>query len=215
MWAPQWVCRKLAEVSPGIRLCWAGRPRKFADELNAGSFGLVRLYKTAHVGTPDNPFTPQEFWDVTMRTDESGRPVMTKVDRGPIFNMKGGLSRDWDPLVWAPIYKVNFAAYEKDWGITTMDVMQGSEKLFRTLREWFQPIRKRLEDSATHAEKNLGSRVDDISRDATDRLWFEANKPGAYGYHYVTKEERIAAEKKIKEKKRGFEGYYNPFKVFR
>ena len=211
MEAPAWVCKELARVSPGVRLCWAGKPRQREDELNAGSFGLVRLYKTIHVGTPDEPLTAQEFWDATMRTDRFGRPEMRRITRGPIFSKKGGLSRDWDPLFWTPIYKVDFSGYD----ISTMDVMQGSEKLFGTIRSWMTNLKDRIVTSATTAEKELGRQVNDIARDGRDYLWHLANKTDSAGFRTTLKEERIAAEKKMKEKKPGFEGYYNPFKVFR
>ncbi len=146
-----------------------------------------------------------------MRTDRFGKPEMQRSYRGPIFARDGSTYRDWDVLGWTPIYKAALDTYQ----LTAMDVMQGSEKFFGTLRGWMGNLKERIVTSAETQERELQRKTDEISRDGRDYLWSLANKTGETGYHWVTKEERIAAEKKIKERKRGFEGYYNPYKVFR
>ena len=104
MHPPSWVCRRLHQLHPQLRLAWAGRQRQHDDELNPGSFALVQLYHVQDTGRVDNPTTFRLLWDVDPLVGEDGETTMVKADRGPVFSKNGTTHRDWDNLSRAVSY---------------------------------------------------------------------------------------------------------------
>ena len=204
-----WVCRALAQVNPLARLAWAGRPRKTPDELNAGSYALVRLYRAQDVGPLQAPYLIQELWDVTNAADRHGKLDRRGIVRGPIFSRTGRPTRDWDEHAWVPVYVANF----NDFGVSNDTIARGG--FLPLMRRWMRPIKDRVLESATAAEKDLAHKTREIALDGRDYLWHLANKTGQGSNRTTIKEERVAVGKSLAERKPGFEGYYNPNKVFR
>lgn len=203
-----WICKALAQVNPLARLAWAGAPRSRPDELNAGSYALVRLYRRQDIGSFENPMLPGDLWDVTTRADKWGRPETQRIDRGPVFAQSGRPSPDWDPWQWVPVYVANF----KSFGVSNETIGRGD--FLPLIRQWMRPMKDRIVESATAKERELQSKADGISREGRDFLWHKANQTGATT-PLTTREERVAAERKLQERERGFKGYYNPYETFK
>lgn len=204
MHPPAQVCADVYKTNRLVRVAWAGAPKKSPDD-DGGSFALVRLFRVQDVGHLDNPVIPYDFWHVTMRPDQFGRPTTVRVSRGPIFNRKGGVAPDWDPLFWVPVYMANL----KSFGIGN-HIMYGSG-IIPIIKEWMQPIRKRVLDSAKARGRELKEEAANLGREAADVIWHEASKTGQTS-PLSTREERVAVEAQIdaKKSKVGLEEYYNP-----
>lgn len=77
-YAPGWVCRKIADFHPHLRLAWHGED---------GCFSLIQLYHNR-----DASLTYREHW----------------ADRGPIFSKSGRpMFQDWDGMIYHPIWVVD------------------------------------------------------------------------------------------------------------
>lgn len=221
MEAPAWLCKKLGEIAPFARLAWDGVRRR-KDEVDPGSFALVELVPKLKVGSLDEPILPNELWYVTTRADKFGKAVQQKIDRGAIFNAKGGFVPDWDMLNYVPVYIARFRDYQIPWESTKANpsyftnarVYHGA--IIPLIHRWDSSTRqKRIEDSRKAKAKEVKDQLQAVSEEGTKFLWHEANKTGATTYSYVTKEERVAAHKEVLEKRVDFEDYYNGKKVFR
>lgn len=203
-----WACKFLARFNPLARLAWVGRPKRTPDELNPGDYALVQLFPAWEIGPLDAPLTIHELWNLTMRPNKHGAPEMVRIDRGTLFNSTGGTTPDWDPLQYVPVYTANFP----DYGLSNYGISHGS---FRPLLErWARPLRERKLESAKAKGADLKRQVDDIARNATDRLWHEASKTGSTT-PLTTREERVAAEASLKKERQPFEDYYSGEKVFK
>lgn len=77
MYAPEWVCRKLSDFHPNLRIGWDGKER---------TFGLVHLYHWS-----DAQKTYRQFWQ----------------DHGPIFSKSGRPRPDWDLHQRVPVYIID------------------------------------------------------------------------------------------------------------
>jgi len=206
MEAPPFVCRELARVAPNLRLAWAGTFSK--DELNAGSYALVELYPRSVYGPDSKPHIFQDSWAVATGWDKYGKTEMKRIDRGPVFNKKGGLKPDWDLLAQVPVYKVNLT----ELGVPNEAVH--TTAFIKTVREWYRPFIKRYEESITQAQRTLEHQVQDISKEAFRRLWRDANKPDATGPTVAWKHARDEI-KAFYEKPKPLENYYDARKAFR
>lgn len=162
MEAPAYVCRALSRLNPNLRLAWDGATRSFA---------IVELYPQRLVGDLDEPSIISDLWHITDRYDPKTKEVYrVKVDRGPIFNMKGGLSPDWDMLNFVPVYKANLKSYE----ITTEEVF--SLAFLKVLARWMIPFKQRQVESAIEAQRNLDRSISDLTREGYSRLKFQQHR---------------------------------------
>ena len=203
MHPPGWVCRRLAELHPQLRLGWAGRQRQSEDELNPGSFALVQLYHKQDTGTLEDPSTFRLLWDVDPVVNEHGETTVVKKERGPIFNKNGGGRRDWDSLFRVPVF---VAALDESFGMTTEDVLSG--RFLETIRHWMTPIDRRMRESAREKGRNLASAIDDVAHEATGDLLKDAQKSDAASVIMADKhargdienlEKRVEAQGKVED----------------
>lgn len=199
----------LARLNPLARLAWAGRKRQTPDELNPGNFCLVQLYPMRMVGSLEEPNINQELWDVTTRANAHGQVLRQAISRGPIFNKKGGLTRDWDTLFYVPIYVAKFV----DYGLADSAISHGGFKPM--IERWATNMRIRVQQSIKERGKVLKSQVNEISEGAADRMWHSANKANSTSSDTTTREERVAAQKQLEKQRSNFEGYYDGSKIWR
>lgn len=215
MEAPAWLCKKVYEIAPYVRLAWAGEPRR-QNELNPGGYAIVELARTTDVGSLDEPNIPQEIWHVTTRSNRFGQAERRRIDRGSIFAANGSTVPDWDLLAHVPVYVGKFTDYEIPWArvvrgelfpkFTNDMIYHGA--CIPMINRWASSLKARMERSRRVKAKEVRDELMDISKDGTERLWSKANETGATTYSTVTREERIAAHADILEKKADFEGYY-------
>lgn len=174
MHPPGWVCRRLHQLHPQLRLAWAGRQRQHDDELNPGSFALVQLYHVQDTGRVDDPTTFRLLWDVDPVVGDDGETTMVKANRGPIFGKNGTTHRDWDNLSRVPVF---VATLDESYGMGTEDVLSG--KFLDSIRLWLTPIERRMRESAREAGRNLAGVIDDVSHEASSDLLKESHKSDA------------------------------------
>lgn len=210
MHAPEHICRAVARINPSYRIGWLGRPPEYAGELNPGAFALVHLRPRQVAGTEENPLkTLKGHWDV--------RPVMNiygqyegveRVSRGPLFNARGGSRPDWDPMRVRPTI---VQVFDAGLDYSPRDVYSG--RFLLIVRAHADKLAKRLRyEDALRRGRDAETRMDDLSREMTDYLWYEANKTGQE-WHPSTREEDLTIYNKgrLKALKRGA---YNKEKLF-
>jgi hypothetical protein len=166
MHPPEYVCKKLYEMHPNLRLAWLGMPRENEDDLNAGNFCIVQLYHIRDAGPPDEPRTFFQHWN-----DCGFSP-------GPVFNKYGAENPDWDLLSRVPILAWNLEQMK----ISTYDVF-GTGLLYfiknaldyRKMKLHSQRVQKERESKDREMKNHTEAMIDE----AADFLWHEANKTGA------------------------------------
>lgn len=164
MHPPAFVCKRLYELDPEIRLAWLGFRPRYEGELNAGTFCIVQLWKRDHFGTHERPQTPSESWYVRPGIDENGREELVRIDRGPVFNRKGGTRPDWNVLAHEVIYKMNL----KDFGISTEDVVSGA--VLGKIDRFYRPLKDRIEEDEREAIADMKRLAAENGREAGMRL---------------------------------------------
>ena len=216
MEVPSWLCRRVYEIAPYIRLAWAGERSKDPREMNAGGYALVELVSQTRVGSLEDPRIPHELWSVTTRSDTYGQAIRCRIDRGPIFARNGATAPDWDVLEYVPVYVGRFKDYEIPWVRTkpgeifpkfTNEMIYGGACL-PLIQRWASSAKARAEESRREKAKELKDKLDDISGDGADRLWSMANQTGQASNDTSLRAERVQAHKDILEKKADFDGYY-------
>lgn len=193
MHAPGWVCRRLHELHPQLRLAWAGREKQHADELNPGAFALVQLYHVHDTGHVDCPTTFRLLWDVNPVVGDDGETHMRKVERGPIFNKNGGTKRDWDNLSRVPVF---VATLDEEYDMGPDDVLSG--RFLDSIRHWMTPIERRMRESAREAGRTLSGAIDDVAHEVSADLVKESHKSDAATVIMANKHAKadmVAAEK--------------------
>lgn len=209
MEASRFICQELAKLNSSVRLAWAGRKRKDSHELNAGDFCIVQLYPMRVIGSLEVPQILSELWDIADRTNVYGQLERQGITRGPIFNKKGGFARDWNFTSDVPVYVAKVA----DYGLSPESVMTGG--LRKLIERWQISMKIRNAQSVAAAGKVLKDKVDAISHQVTDKLWYEASKSDSGGLRTSTREERVAVQAGIQKKRANFADYYDSNKVFR
>ena len=174
MHAPSWVCRRLHDLHPQLRLAWAGKDKSYDCELNPGSFALVQLYHISDTGKSDDLTTYRMLWNSESYQGEDGEVRTRKVERGPIYNKNGGCSRDWDPAFRVPVF---VATLDEDYGLTTRDVLNG--KFLSSIERWMTSIERRMRESAREKGKSFARAVDDVGHTVAGDLVRDANKTDA------------------------------------
>ena len=200
MHPPSWVCRRLHQLHPQLRLAWAGRQRQHDDELNPGSFALVQLYHVQDTGRVDNPTTFRLLWDVDPLVGEDGETTMVKADRGPVFSKNGTTHRDWDNLSRVPVF---VATLDESYNITTKDVLSG--KFLDSIRLWLTPIERRMRESAREKGRQLAGVMDDVAHEATSDLLKASHRSDAASVTMANKhakEDIAKLEKKVEARGR-------------
>lgn len=172
MHPPSWVCQTLHRIHPKLRLAWHGREKTELADINAGSFALIQLFPSAIVGPLSDPNIFSELWEVSPRM-VGGRMQMVKVDRGPIFNRHGTTTRDYDPITEVPVYLIDLNGL----GFDKYRVCNGDFLVY--LPRWMTPAKKRMKESLEAKYKQQKSELKDVSGEAADFLWHQANKTGA------------------------------------
>ncbi len=199
-----WICTALHRINPKLRLAWHGRERDELNDINAGDFALVQLFPAQRVGPLHDPVIYSELWSVSPRMNEHGQMEMVKIDRGPIFNRRGGTALDYDPLMEIPIYIINLGGL----GFDKYRVLNGEFLLH--LPRWGTSAKKRMKASMEAQYRQAKSQVKDMAGEASDFLWREANKTGATT-PTVTWDDARADVTKMYEKQehRKLESYYS------
>ena len=195
MHPPGWVCRRLHELHPQLRLAWAGRQRRHEDELNPGSFALVQLYHVQDAGRVDDPTTFRLLWDVDPVVNEDGETTMKRAERGPIFDKNGGTRRDWDNLSRVPVF---VATLDEQYGMSTEDVLSG--KFLSSVKLWMTPIERRMRESAREKGRQLAGVMDDVAHEATNDLLKSSQRSDAATVIMANKHARediVNLEKKV------------------
>jgi hypothetical protein len=200
--APAWLCERVFEIAPYARLAWAGEVSKDPKELNPGGYAIVELARSSEVGSLDEPRIPQEIWHVTTRANNHGQVVRRRIDRGPIFNRRGGTSPDWDLLGLVPV----FVARPKDYGLDDRAFYHGA--VIPLLQRWTTSVKDRQRKDQEKRAKEVKQQLDDISRDGTERLWSMAQKSDATDIRTTTREERIKEHARLLRQRADFEGYF-------
>ena len=194
MHPPAWLCEGLYRVRPDLRLAWHGSKRKHKDDLNAGTFAIVRLAPVSEVGSLSNPRTYGALWDLAPQINDVGECEMLPHYKGPIFNRKGGTSRDWDPLFFVPMYSLNLEGQ----GITKSQIFAGA---FLNGIEWGLNVMKARVAKANQAAYNdHKNEMQAIGNEAGKDLWKKANQSDASTV-LTTREERVEAMKGFEKKK--------------
>ena len=207
MHPPLSVCRSLYALHPQLRLAWAGCEPKSESELNPGSFALVQLYHLSDVGGTADPHTYRTLWDVEPVADMWGIAEMRRIDRGPIFNRRGGTRPDWDPLFRVPVF---VATLDKEYGVSREDILSG--RIVEILRNWMRPIQERIETCAAEKGRQLDRDVDAMGREIAKDVWREAQKPDAETVIMANKHcrkdiEHLESRKQFGD---GLKDYYSP-----
>lgn len=216
MEAPAWLCKKIFEIAPYVRLAWAGERSKDPRELNPGGFAIIELVDQVKVGSLDEPKIPQELWHVTTRSDRFGKATRARIDRGPIFARDGSLTPDWDLCSKVPVYVGRFKDYEIPWErpkpgepypkFTNEMIYHGA--CLPLIHRWETSAKARIKADQQEKAKEIREKLADISGDGADRLWSMANQTGAASHDTSTREERVAAHAEVLQKKADFEAYY-------
>ena len=203
MHPPGWVCRRLHQLHPQLRLAWAGRQRQNDDELNPGSFALVQLYHVQDTGSVDDPVSYRLRWDVDPVVGDDGQTTMVKKERGPIFGKNGSTRRDWDNLFRVPMF---IATLDESFGMGTDDVLSG--RFLESIRLWLTPIERRMRESAREKGRDLSGAIDDVAHEATADLLKSAQKSDAASVIMADKharsdvvnlEKRVEAQGKVED----------------
>ena len=144
MYPPSATCRALHRLHKNLRIAWAGRERH-NDELNAGSFAIVQLYHISNAGKPEEENTILAHWD-----------------NGPIYNKDGGSTRDWDPLFYVPIYKVNLIDFripqETIFNGMIVPIVEG------WLRPWTRVVKESQRDNGRQLKRDTDARVKESAK---------------------------------------------------
>jgi hypothetical protein len=201
------ICKALYRLHPQLRLAWVGRERTYPDELNAGSFGLVQLYHSRDVGTPDDPVTYREFYDVTVRPDAFGGYELGHVDRGPIFSRTGSTRRDWDYLTRTPM----LIGVLSDYGVSHYDVF--SKRFLTAVQYWLTSPYDRAVQAAKAKGREAKRKVRDMGDQMAADLWKSAQRSDATS---TTMSKKHAAQdigvKQLRQwKERGGKDWENAF----
>ena len=117
--------------------------------MNPGDFALIQLYHISDVGDLNDPSTFRTLWNVQPTLDENGDTRFEKIDRGPIFNKRGGTTRDWDPLFRVPIF---VATLNEEFGVSVEDILTG--RIVEHIKRWMRPIVQRVTESAVEQGKD-------------------------------------------------------------
>ena len=208
MHAPAHVCRSVYRLHKNLRLAWAGRQPKTADELNPGDFAIVQLYHVLDAGSPDFPKTYRSFWDTEDKLNIHGELSPIKIDRGPVFNRKGGLTRDWDTTTRTPIF---VALLNESFDTSREEVLSG--QIIYKLEGWLGPLKERIYNRAKAMGKDLASMAREKSLEAGDFLWYQANLPNATKPvvpREQWKHDLAKAETDLAKTRRDLENYYMP-----
>ena len=174
MHAPGWVCRRLHELHPQLRLAWAGRDKKYDGELNPGSFALVQLYHISDTGRSDDLTTYRMLWGSESYQGDDGEVRTRRIERGPVFNRNGGCSPDWDPAFRVPVF---VATLDKDYELSTEQVLSG--EFLVDVKRWMTSIERRMRESARAKGRALASTIDDVGHTVAGDLVRESNKTDA------------------------------------
>jgi hypothetical protein len=166
------------------------------------------LARVQDVGSLDAPRIPNDLWDVTDGVDKYGKVIRKRIDRGPIFSRTGSVRRDWDPLFWVPVYVARLEDYKLD----NEAVAHGA--ILPMVRKWQTSLRRRVQESADAAGRELKRKTRDLSEEAHRKLMFEANKPDATTPIVAWKHAREEVEA-FYRRNEGLENYYDPVKDMR
>ena len=142
--------------------------------MNPGCFALIQLYHVSDVEEFEDPTTFRLPWVADPVEGSDGATRLKRVNRGPIFNKKGGTRLDWDSAFRVPIF---VATLDEAYDISTNDVLTG--RFLDVVRRWMIPIKRRVRESAIEAGRNLESKANDVAGEIADAVQFEANKPDA------------------------------------
>ena len=176
MFIPAHICKALYDMQPDLRMCWIGKRRKNEGDINPGSFGICQLYHNSNCGTPDEPQTYREFWDVEMK-HIAGSYHNVRVNRGVLFNREGTSERDFDPLFYTPMFIVDLE--HKDFGLTKYDIF--GTKFLRDVRRWLSPMYDRTVKSTNELGAEMNRRAADTAERAADYNWWLANQTSETG----------------------------------
>ena len=194
MHAPGWVCRRLHDLHPQLRLAWAGRGKKYDGELNPGSFALVQLYHISDTGKTDDLTTYRMLWGSEAVRGEDGEVRTKRVERGPVYNKSGGCSPDWDPAFRVPVF---VATLDEDYDLSTRDVLSG--QFLTSIERWMTSIERRMRESAREKGRTLASTIDDVGHVVAGDLVKESNKSDAATVIMANKHAKPDVEKLEKQ----------------
>lgn len=206
MWPmPSGPCRALYETNKSARYCWVGQPAK-EGELNPGHYGLVQLYPSNLVGDLDEPNIPDELWYIGNALDVTGKLVRKRIDRGPIFNRRGGTTPDWDMLQYVPVYVARFVDYRMSDQATYSGAMRP------LIERWMTSARERVIKSAEAAGRELKRKAREIGEEGGKRLWHEAKKHTSSGAIIPYDSDVKREMDEFYRRNEGLENYYRPDK---
>ena len=171
MHPPVWICQALHQLHPQLRLGWAGRRRQHEEELNPGSFALVQLYHISDVGDLSDPETFRQPWDFQASTNGLGVTHLEHVERGPIFNRRGGSKRDWDSAFRVPIF---VATLDESYGMDTEDITSG--RFLGDIERWMVPIERRMREGARAKGKQVANAAEAVASEITKDLHRSSQK---------------------------------------
>lgn len=174
MHPPAHICKALYDKNPNLRLAWKGSYNGDPEQLNQGCFAVIRLSEHRAVGTPENPYTLNEFWYSTLKQTGPDIYMNVRTDKGPIFNRYGGTTPDWDMLQRTPVV---VALLNKQAGLSTYDVFNG----WVVKGSSIAPTRERRREHALALQeqgRQLDSDSEACAREASKEMFFDANKTG-------------------------------------
>jgi hypothetical protein len=180
---PAWVCESLVRQAPLLRLGWAGRAPTQAGALNCGTFALVSLYPAATYWNEElrNKFF-REFWSMTCKQLPFGDKKVKQVgfvhfERGPVFNRKGSVAPDYDPLARIPVYMQDLDFEQVMTGRVSWQIPLARKIAAQTMKERRQAEQERKEKTLKDAQ----GIIDSAARDIANEQWYNANKTGMAG----------------------------------
>jgi hypothetical protein len=139
---------------------------------------LVQLYHIDDVGTPDEPKTIMEFWNVKPEIEvDTGEVCNVRAYRGPLFNRWGGTSLDYDPLTRVPMFVCTLDGgynYPDDEPLKTEDVYTG--KFMFAVEHWGTSLKERKRKSKIAKARQVKSELNDMSHMFMDDLKHEIKK---------------------------------------
>lgn len=174
---PRWVCERLAEIHPWVRLGWIKNGNLCNEDAESGGeFAVVQLMHIRDSGPKWRPRTIREFWDVHTVQIGPEQFVMERIERGTLYNRRGGVSPDWDPLTRQPVI---IAGVDKQFGLSVHSVFDG--RIISWLRAQAKPAREILKERV-HGARAAGVRLEDKVKNLTglmsEELNYMANQTG-------------------------------------
>lgn len=148
--APAYVCQRLADFTPSLRLGWDGESQCFALLQLFHKYDAVRSYR--------------EFWNHGPTFSKKGRPMrdwdplthralyIIRLSEKAAIEYDGEMTKDGEPVFWDP-------------------ALHGWGYLFKLVKQWARPIAARKYKSAAAQARSKESHVDDMSRDIADRVY--------------------------------------------